>query len=339
MSNTDAAPVWLFDSEALSLGDVVLERGPGKGGALIAKVTKGPYNHALIWVGGDFVEAMPEGVRVLSFARVPIRNPGNWLLLRPPPQYAGIARDAALEARSMTYKEYDTPGALRTVLGPRRAPIPTKRFCSQLVAEAYLRSGLDLLPGVRPEAVTPNKLLESPSLTSVPLPLRTSDVFQHGPYPAELLDRSAAYLSSPMYQEARIGRVLFRSVEAMTNAALTPALRKYQPGNLGEVLKLLVHLDRGAANAIADALLIGMLQTGYLQLLVPQMASIWSRVDDDQRWKKQISGWEETRQRHLGNARFYQEQDEIMQHQLWRKLHVMHLMNAEAFAGLIEKAS
>jgi hypothetical protein len=35
-----------------------------------------------------------------------------------------------------------------------------------------------------------------------------------GPYPSELLDRLAAYLASPMHQEAEINRALFRAVAA-----------------------------------------------------------------------------------------------------------------------------
>lgn len=338
-TKNSSVEVWLFDPDALALGDIVLERGSDKSGALIAKVTRGRYSHALIWVGGDFIEAMPEGVRSLSFARVPVCEPDNWLLLRPLPEHASVAAEAAMAARGMAHKEYDTRGAIRTVIGPRKTPVPTARFCSQLVAEAYLRSGLDLLPGVTPEAVTPNMLLRSERLALVPLPLRRSDEIMDEPYPYDMLDRSASYLASPMYREALISRRLFRFVEAAVNSVLTPELQPYQPGNLGEVLRLLPHLEPTAASIIADQLLQGMHQEGYFHLLLPQFASMWSDVDADPHWRRQIPGWEETRQRHLGNARFYQEQDEVMPHQLWRRLHTMHLLIANTFRELIEKAS
>jgi uncharacterized protein YycO len=152
----------LFDPDALRLGDIVLERGPGMSSAIVAAVTGGHYSHALIWVGGDFVEAMPGGVRSLSFARVPILNPTMWLLLRPTAAYQKLAERAAVEARGMAFKQYDTEGALRTVVGRRRDPVPTKLFCSQLIAEAYRRAGLELIPERRAGAITPNLLKRSP---------------------------------------------------------------------------------------------------------------------------------------------------------------------------------
>jgi len=86
-------------------GDIALERGSGLGAAVTAGLTGGRYSHALIWIGGgDFIEALPTGIRVLQAMRVPISSIDNWKLLRLRDDRQNEAAQAALHARKMSFK-------------------------------------------------------------------------------------------------------------------------------------------------------------------------------------------------------------------------------------------
>lgn len=340
LSKRPSSTVFLFDPDRMVLGDIVLERGTNAGSALIAAVTGGAFSHALIWVGGDFIEAMPDGVRSLSFARVPVIEPSNWRLLRAKPENLEIAKNAADQARSMVFRGYDTEGAIRTVFGPRKEPVPTARFCSQLVAEAYLRAGLELLPGSRPEMIHPNMLAQTITHVQTDLPLVDSRKIVDSEYPAELLDRSVGYLQSGMRREFEVEQALFGSVQSLLVGLQLPAgYDRPPPGGVSDVLDLLPHLLPEQARAIADALLQSMIREGYLFLLVEPMADIWRRVKPETYWQSQIPAWRQTQSRHLQNAEACAFRNATMDHPLWQHLQAMYLRNANAFEGLISKAS
>lgn len=145
---------WRIDRHALQPGDVLLEAGATLFGAAIRKADHGAYSHALMWVGNtDFVEAVGGGSRVISFARVLITRPERWLLLRHPD--ADLARAAAVEARNLAHKRYSLPKAVGTKLPVRPSTSPTSLFCSHLVAEAYARAGVPLIPRKAAAKVTP----------------------------------------------------------------------------------------------------------------------------------------------------------------------------------------
>ncbi len=322
-------------------GDIILERGKSLSGAMIAAATGGPYSHALMWVGGsDFIEAMPGAVRAISFARVPVIQPKNWLLLRAKPIHSAAASAAAIEARSAAFKHYDTEGAFRTVVGPRRQAAPGARFCSQLIAEVYERCGLSLLPGTAPEAIHPNMLRKIGSHVRTPLPLIPSENVQPGSYPPEFLDRSSAFRSSGMRREVEIAQTIFSAVEGRLRLVSIPAsYDRPPPGNLHEALDLLPHLTPSEAAPIADGIVAAMEAEGYFTLLVAPIADMLPRVTQAARWTAQVETWEHSRQRHLTNAAGCAERYAAMPHPLWTRLQAMYAKNAIAFAALIDKAS
>lgn len=337
MTQNDRQPlppeIALFDDEGLELGDVVLERGTGSAGKFIAGVTGGRFNHALIWVGGDFIEAMPGGVRSLSNRRVPIFDPRNWLLLRPLPELAGLGENAAFHARHMAFKEYDTAGAVRTVLSPRAAPAPTKNFCSQLVAEAYRRAGVDLLPGRRPESITPNMLAKSVFLRRVSIRLMAT-----ANYPAEHYDRSASYRASGMHREGEANRTIYGAGVALLNGGALPSMQP-MPGNLSELLALLPHLRPAIAAPVASAVLKEMEATGYFDLLTLQLDEMWPRVKADLYWQEQVPAWRQTLRRHEGNAEAIKEILAAQPLPMWEALRNMHLNYAARFGSMIARAT
>jgi hypothetical protein len=77
----------------------------------------------------------------------------------------------------MAFKEYDLIGAGSSFFGGRSQAATDRRFCSQLVTEAYARAGLVLIPGRHPEQVTPNMLVHSSELAVAPLPLMDARAF------------------------------------------------------------------------------------------------------------------------------------------------------------------
>jgi hypothetical protein len=337
MSNSQT--VALFDPDRLVPGDIVLERGGGVGSTVVAAATGGPFSHALIWVGSDFVEAMPGGVRNLSFARVPVVVAANWALLRAKPEHRSTSAAAANAARNMIFESYDSAGAVMTQIGGRQDARPGARFCSQLIAEAYRRAGLDLVPDRRPEQITPNMLLRATTHDRVPLPLIDATAINGGkPYPSDFLDRSKAFRNAPMRREGEINRELFKSVEDLVALVPLPTRwRSARPASFSETLDLLPLLPVEHSIPIADRLLEAMEHTGYFHLLVPALADLWPRVGTGHR--DHIPGWVETRDRYLQNYGACSERFLAMPHQIWDRLRRMYLMNANAFDGLIEKVS
>ncbi|MBK1969960.1 hypothetical protein ACLBV5_11505 [Brevundimonas sp. M1A4_2e] len=337
-SSRAASPdVQLFDPDHLQLGDVVLERGGGLNSAFVAAVTGGRFSHAMIWVGEDFIEAMPDGVRSLSFARVPVVQPKRWALLRVAPENAGHAARAAIEARNLAFNTYDALGAVLTTMKPRRAAKVSSRFCSQLVAEAYLNAGLTLFPNRLPPAVTPNMLRRSPRLLPVCLPLVPSSALFAAPYPAEFLDRNAAFRNSPMAVEGALARTLFATVRKDVRRFILPEARPTPPGNLNDLLSLLPLIDPAQAAPVADRLLAEMTQSGYFHLLTADLAAFLQDAEPTGEWRRQAPAWRTSRDRHRQNAQAYLGHQRAMPHRLWRRLHAMHTDYGRTFEALIRK--
>ena len=81
---------------------------------------------------------------LVSFARVIVTDPESYMVLRLADNLAA-AEKAAIEAGSFAHKAYNLKAILNTKI---RIPLtldPTKLFCSQLVAESYIRAGVSLV--------------------------------------------------------------------------------------------------------------------------------------------------------------------------------------------------
>jgi hypothetical protein len=218
MKGTGAAtgpPQWRLNSRGLTAGDVILERGNDNGSRIVAAATGGHFSHAMMSVGGtDVIEAMPGGSRVLSVARVLVSDPDDWKLLRVPSNQANLAKQAAAYGRNLCFKRYDTEGAVRSPWMPRKTIVADALFCSQLIAEAYLRAGIEVLPGKSSTTITPNDLGRSKIFEVVSLPLVRVDEATARNWG----DRSSAYEASPMAREKEISFRLFESVSLMVSA-------------------------------------------------------------------------------------------------------------------------
>lgn len=345
--------LWLFDRAALQEGDVVLELGEGFKSWAISKIDGSPFSHAMIWAGNtDFVESVGSGVRNLSFARVVIADPERWKLLRQPDREIG--RRAALAARRLVTKHYNTLGALASVApGPGSANF-TQAFCSELIAYAYNEAGRELVAGFAPQKVTPRLLLERSILAPVELPILECAP-RSRERARELLDRDAAYEASIMANEARVARTAFAVVQPLL-ASLPPiAIPELAnpPGNLHELIDLLAHLPLvDPVRVVLDCLLIALRSAGYFNLLDAPLKDVRETFLNAgmhirrgnmpsgeldafrQDMLDQCRGYGETAKRYLDNALICETLTKSTGHALWQELASMHRRNYNQFLAL-----
>lgn len=328
--------VYLFDPDHLEPGDVVLERGRGLISAGVATITRGSFSHALMWIDGtDFIEAMPTGVRVLSYARVPVTNPKNWRLLRPTSEHRLKGKLAADAARNMAFKTYDGWGAGLTVAGGRSIPNPRSLFCSQLVARAYQEAGLELLPSTTPEQFSPNDLARSTHLHEVQPVFREHIVGDD--YPIAFLDRSRAFTGSGPDRQGEVDRLVFHSGIAewrAQSATIDPKLS--EPGNLSELLTALQAVGRPARDVIAERTRKAMHLHGYFNLADEGLAQIFDRLAAGHDYTDQLKGWRHSRDRFIANAATSRSISIAMSHELWGDLAEMYERLGGQLAALID---
>jgi hypothetical protein len=333
----DFTDVFLFDHKLLKAGDVVLERGKGLGAAITAGATGGRYSHALMWVdGGDFIEAMPTGVRILQYIRVPIINRNNWMLLRLKAGWEAQGKAAADYARNHSFKKYDLKGALRSPLMPRKSMSANAVFCSQLIADAFAGVGVELVPGRSASSVTPNDLWRSPVLEKLQPPFVPAPDFALRYFEEHGLDRSSLYELALMAKERDLMMLLFKLVESEFDGIEWPLSNA--PGSLGELQDVLSFVGGPKADRIADILLEGMEENGYFRLLEPSLNdAISNRLVAGQ--TELIPGYRNSVQRHWNNSRACKAAHHRHPHRLWQELHEMYVRNAIGFQALIEIAS
>lgn len=271
--------IWLFDPASLIPGDVVLERGRSLKSNVIRLFDWGNYSHALIWLGGtDFLEAVGTGVRVISYARLLIQNPEDWMVLRQSDPAAGLR--AANAARAFAHKEYDLIGAVGTKVPGDWKANATAMFCSQLVATAYLNAGVPLV--AKANKVGPNGLRKKSMLEPVtPVPLvkrQLSD--EDAAAAAQLIDRDRAYADTAMAREMRISQEVFTLVRGLFPPLQEPAKfgLSNAPGNLGDVFKLLAFCDQASALKISAELLPALESRGYFDLIDGELRDLIGRL-------------------------------------------------------------
>jgi hypothetical protein len=319
---------WHIDHRQLLPGDVLLETGATVFGAVIRKVDGGAYSHALMWLGNtDFIEAVAAGARVISFARVLVADPERWLLLRHPDRALALA--AASEARNLAHKKYSLPKALATKLPIAPASSPTSLFCSQLVAEAYARTGEALVNGKPAGKVTPNDLFRASSLHNLGIPpmvevrLEADDT--------SLLDRDRAYRESLPAIERRISQHAFAAVRRLARD-LKPA-----PGNLAELLQAVAD-SADDHSELAAALLEALEERGYFSLLDGMMAEICAG-EPVAATPEQVAGWRKSAQRHQQEWRAHFRLSQRSPYPLWERFAQLYLRNYQMFAALVERGT
>ena len=139
----------------MQAGDVVLFRGSGLASRAIRWLTKSPYSHAalvFLFEGRVYcLEAVGSGVRLSLISEVLARYHGGIDHFDVPGASEDQRRGALGFAFQQLGKLYDKTGIWRFLLSivtgrRRRVREDQAWFCSELVAAAYRRHGLALVP-------------------------------------------------------------------------------------------------------------------------------------------------------------------------------------------------
>jgi hypothetical protein len=347
--------LWHLDPDKLRAGDVLLERGSGVRSKAIAAKDGGDFSHALMWLGTtDLIEAVGQGARVISFMRVIVEDPDQWLLLRLADDTA--AARASIEARNIAHKGYNLKGALNTQLGLRLKPDPAKLFCSQLVAEAYQRAGVMLLNGVAADMVTPALLQQKSILTAMAVPL-TEIPAEHMAEAATFLDRDKAYESSPMWKEMTAASEAVEAVKDRVSKLKVPDIPgiRFPPGNLHELLAVLQVVTGPEADTLAEALRQELTRRRYFELFVESILPLRMKVETDVgqyragtmsveerkafvEWRR-IASFEDTRDRYRQNATVCREVYSRAKQRLWLDFASMYFTNADGLDMIVGLAA
>lgn len=139
----------------MKAGDVVLFRGSGPMSRAIRWLTRSPYSHAALVFRFEervyCLEAVGSGVRLALISEVLSRYHGGIDLFDVPRATEGQRRAALGFAFQQLGRLYDRRGLWRfliAIVTGRRRRVREDRawFCSELVAAAYRRQGLALVP-------------------------------------------------------------------------------------------------------------------------------------------------------------------------------------------------
>jgi Permuted papain-like amidase enzyme, YaeF/YiiX, C92 family len=156
-----------FRWEALQPGDVICSTIPdARVSKLIRALTRSSYSHVSICVEEKGCIEANESVARFSLLHVGCHDPKNVKVLRlrddADPNARRIQLAAGSNALNFLGQPYWTSGAFRSLF--RWLP-PTEQpgaFCSHLVASAYREAGLEIVPAVSPQHITPQDIAECP---------------------------------------------------------------------------------------------------------------------------------------------------------------------------------
>lgn len=167
----DESSVCLIDPEKVLPGDVVLTRNPKSPiSHAIQAATGSEFSHAFLITNPPMaVESTPRGVTRFKINRLMIDDRANVRVLRLKnrDQYRESLKKIVAHAEHAIAREYATADAALSVFRSVPQIQEGQYFCSQLVADVYLRERIELLPGMKASKVTPGALLSSPLLSDV----------------------------------------------------------------------------------------------------------------------------------------------------------------------------
>ncbi|HZZ93014.1 MAG TPA: hypothetical protein VFE23_10650 [Usitatibacter sp.] len=161
--------IYALDPSKLRVNDVVLTSDFGFKRSVIRAATNSDFSHAAICTRDYMLlEAVPDGISRIS--PIGVCAPKiEWICVLRPRNEAIIKQTAltiAEAAESLYGRRYSVIGAIGTVI-PFLPRDDEGHFCSQLVALAFEKCGICLVPGKTAYEVTPGLLLTSPELSNV----------------------------------------------------------------------------------------------------------------------------------------------------------------------------
>ena len=164
-------PLTVLDIDRLRIGDVIGTGGATLKSGLIRSVTGGgPLSHVALYIGdGVAVEAVIPGVRqVWLHTYIFTTSPQSVRVLRPRRKVVDFRKETeraeALRSEAIFYT--NNPYSLSKMLGvvwpfARRLARRDEVICSELVAKAYGRAGVEIGPGLEQGKISPNTIFNS----------------------------------------------------------------------------------------------------------------------------------------------------------------------------------
>lgn len=73
---------YILDLHKLQLGDIILESGTTKYSEAIKTATNSDYSHAMLYVGGSIIHAMPDGVYSENPQRIIVESKESLKVMR-----------------------------------------------------------------------------------------------------------------------------------------------------------------------------------------------------------------------------------------------------------------
>lgn len=170
MSESEASDtVYMLDISKLQAGDVILTKSPGHWESrFIRFFTLGKFSHALMMVEPpNAMESADYGVIRFRSDRMAVRSPDNIRVLRAKEEYDVNREMLVMTAESFMGNSYGLIDAILSIIPFVPQAEHGRLFCSMLVAECYLRAGLEILPGVDPIKTTPARIASSPIFDNI----------------------------------------------------------------------------------------------------------------------------------------------------------------------------
>lgn len=163
---------YAVDCSKLLKGDIILTTNPKSLKSwTIRKITKSDYSHAILCVNPPWcVESVGYGVLRFVISRFMINSKDNIKIMRLKrrSEKSYLAENAARYADNQVTREYAIKDAITSPFCAIPQVDKGKFFCSQLVAESYLQSEINLLPGKEPWKISPGDLCRSNKLFEIP---------------------------------------------------------------------------------------------------------------------------------------------------------------------------
>ena len=149
----------VIDPSELKAGDLLLFHHARGTNRLITLVTKSPFYHVALSLGGErIVEARPKGVELNDLRK---RKGGEVFTRIPTPGTKEEAFGATSWALTQVGGGYDPAGAIAMLLDRAFVHLHINKVvgdrytCGEFVALAYRKAGRDLFPDIEPEDVEP----------------------------------------------------------------------------------------------------------------------------------------------------------------------------------------
>jgi hypothetical protein len=162
---------YAVDHANLLAGDVILTTDPDSTlSGSIRALTNSPFSHAIMCTNPPWcIEAVGFGVIQFMVDRLLVQDREciKVLRLRDRKLRASEAERAVEWAQDQVSREYAAKDALLALFRCIPRLENGKFFCSQLVAEAYQKAGVNLDPVLSPEKISPGALGNSPELTDI----------------------------------------------------------------------------------------------------------------------------------------------------------------------------